>query len=188
MKTIKNKIVALAAMLAIAASAAVAAPKATAQQASGDQPVAQQVRHELLMLPYYGIFDNLAYQVEGSTVTLYGQVTRPVTRSDAEASVKRIKGVAQVVNNIEVLPASSFDDAIRARTVREMWRTAGLYRYTLGTHPSLHIIVRGGHVTLEGVVANKTDKQLAYLAASRVPGVFSVTNNVRAERGESKAY
>jgi hyperosmotically inducible protein len=188
MKTIKNKVAALAAVLALVTSAAVAAPKATGQQASGGQSVAQQVRHELLMLPYYGIFDNLAYKVEGSTVTLYGQVTRPITRSDAEANVKRIKGVERVVNNIEVLPASSFDDAIRARTYREIVRTASLYRYTLGAHPSLHIIVNGGHVTLEGVVANKTDRQLAYLAASRVPGVFSVTNNLRAEREEKKAY
>ena len=186
MNTIKNKLVALAAMLAIATSAAVAAPKATDQ--TGEQPVVEQVRHQLLKLPYYGIFDNLAYKVEGGTVTLYGQVVRPVTRNDAATVVKRIKGVEQVVNNIDVLPASSFDDAIRARTVRELYRTGSLYRYTRGVHPSLHIIVRGGHVTLEGVVATKTDKQLAYLAASRVPGVFSVTNNLRAERGESAAY
>jgi hyperosmotically inducible protein len=186
MNTIKKKIVALAAMLAIATSAAVAAPKATDQ--SGEQPVAEQVRHQLLKLPYSGIFDNLAYQVEGSTVTLYGQVLRPITRSDAASSVKRIKGVERVVNNIEVLPASSFDDGIRARTVREMYRMGSLYRYTRGVHPSLRIIVRGGHVTLEGVVATKTDKQLAYLAASRVPGVFSVTNNLRAERGEKETF
>ena len=186
MNKIRNKVVALAAVLAIAASATVAAARATDQ--GGDQPVVEQVRHQLLKLPYYGIFDNLAYKVEGGTVTLYGQVVQPVTRKDAESSVKRIKGVEQVVNNIEVLPLSSFDNAIRARTLREMYRTGSLYRYTRGVHPSLHIIVSGGHVTLEGVVATKTDKQLAYLAASRVPGVFSVTNNLRAERGESEAF
>lgn len=186
MNKIKNMVVALAAMLAITASATVAAAKATDQ---GDgQTVVEQVRHKLLKLPYYGIFDNLAYKVEGGTVTLYGQVTQPVTRKDAETSVKRIKGVEQVVNQIEVLPLSSFDNAIRARTLREMYRTGSLYRYTRGVRPSLHIIVNGGHVTLEGVVATKTDKQLAYLAASRVPGVFSVTNNLRAERGESEAF
>jgi hyperosmotically inducible protein len=189
MKTVKNRIAALAAMLVIAVSAATAAPKTAAGSEPGDQsPVIKQVRHELLMLPYYGIFDNLAYKVDGSTVTLYGQVVQPVTRKDAEKSVARIKGVERVINNIEVLPLSSFDDAIRARTVREMWRMGALYRYTRGVHPSLHIIVSGGHVTLEGVVSNKTDKQLAYLAASRVPGVFSVTNNLRAERGEDQAY
>ena len=186
---IKNKIVALAAMLAIGVSATVAAPKTTGENGLGEQPqIIKQVRHELLMLPYYGIFDNLAYQVEGNTVTLYGQVMKPITRKDAEVSVARIKGVERVINKIEVLPLSSFDDEIRARTLREMWRTGALYRYTRGVNSSLHIIVRGGHVTLEGVVANKTDKQLAYLAASRVPGVFSVTNNLHAEREENRAY
>ncbi len=184
MNTIKNKIVALAAVMAIAISAATAAPKVTDQFATDEQSVAKQVRHELLMLPYTGLFDNLAYKVEGSTVTLYGQVMQPVTRKDAAARVKRIKGVEQVINNIEVLPASSFDNRIRRGIYREILRTGSLARYTRGTHPSLRIIVRGGHVTLEGVVATKTDKQLAYLAASRVPGSFTVTNNLRAERGE----
>jgi len=188
MNTIKNKLVALAAMVAIAASAAMAAPQTTGQTEASYQQVVKQVRHKLLMLNHTGVFDNLAFKVEGSTVTLYGQVTKPVIRSDAEASVKRIEGVEQVVNNIEVLPLSGFDDSIRARTYREMLRMGALYRYTRGVNPSLRIIVRGGHVTLEGVVANKTDKQLAYIAASRVPGVFSVTNNLRAERGESEAY
>jgi len=186
MNTIKNKIVALAAMIAIATSAAVAAPKLTDQPDSGQKTVVEQVRHELLMLPYSGIFDNLAYKVEGSTVTLYGQVMQPVTRKDAAARVKRIAGVEQVVNNIEVLPASSFDNRLRVGIYRQMLRTGSLYRYTRGTHPSLRIIVRGGHVTLEGVVSTKMDKQLAYLAASRVPGSFTVTNNLRAERGESE--
>jgi hyperosmotically inducible protein len=188
MRTIKHKIVALAAMIAIATSAAVAAPRATDQNATGDQQVSSQVLHQLRKLPYTGIFDNLAYKVEGSTVTLYGQVMQPVTRKDAETVVKRIAGVSQVVNNIEVLPLSSFDNGIRRGIYRELVRTGSLFRYTRGTHPSLRIIVRGGHVALEGVVANKTDKQLAYLAASRVPGVFSVQNNIRAERGEGGAY
>ena len=184
MNTIKNKIVALAAIIAIATSAATAAPKFTDQPDSGEKSVVEQVRHELLMLPYTGLFDNLAYKVEGSTVTLYGQVMRSVTRNDAASRVKRIAGVEQVVNNIEVLPASPYDDRLRAGIYRQILRTTSLYRYTRGTHPSLRIIVKGGHVTLEGVVATKTDKQLAYLAASRVPGSFTVKNNLRAERGE----
>lgn len=188
MRTIKNKIVALAAMIAIATSAAVAAPRATDQNATGDQQVASEVLHQLRKLPHTGLFDNLAYKVEGSTVTLYGQVMRSVTRNDAATVVKRIAGVERVINNIEVLPPSSFDDGIRRSIYRQLLRTASLYRYTRGTQPSLRIIVRGGHVALEGVVANKTDKQLAYLAASRVPGVFSITNNLRAERGESGSY
>lgn len=185
MRTIKNKIVALAAVIAIAASAATAAPRATDQNGSGDRTVASEVLHQLRMLTRTGIFDNLAYKVEGSTVTLYGQVMQPVTRKDAESRVKRIAGVEQVVNNIEVLPLSSFDNGIRRGIYRELLRTGSLYRYTRGTQPSLRIIVRGGHVALEGVVATKTDKQLAYLAASRVPGVFSIENNIRAERGEA---
>lgn len=188
MRTIKNKIVALAAMLAIATSAAVAAPRATDQKEAGDQTVSSQVLHQLRKLPHTGLFDNLAYKVEGSTVTLYGQVMHPVTRKDAATVVKRIAGVEQVVNNIEVLPPSSFDNRIRAGIYRQLVRTGSLYRYTRGTHPSLRIIVRGGHVALEGVVATKTDKQLAYLAASRVPGVFSIKNNIRAERGEGEAF
>ena len=188
MKTIKNRIVALAAMIAIATSAAVAAPRATDQNETGGQQVISEVRHQLRKLPRTGLFDNLAYKVEGSTVTLYGQVMHPVTRNDAASRVKRIAGVEQVVNNIEVLPASSFDDRIRVGIYRQILRTGSLARYTRGVHPSLRIIVRGGHVTLEGVVATKTDKQLAYLAASRVPGSFTVTNNLRAERGESELY
>lgn len=175
-------------MIAIATSAAVAAPRATDQNATGDQQVASEVLHQLRKLPHTGLFDNLAYKVEGSTVTLYGQVMRSVTRNNAAAVVKRIAGVEQVVNNIEVLPPSSFDDGIRRSIYRQFLRTGSLYRYTRGTQPSLRIIVRGGHVALEGVVSNKADKQLAYLAASRVPGVFSITNNIRAERGDKEAF
>ena len=181
MKTMKNKIIAMAAVLAIAASAAVAAPGASNEATPGDQQVVKKVRHELVTLPYYGVFDNLAYKVEGDTVTLYGQVVRPTTRSDAEHRVAKIAGVNHVINNIEVLPLSSFDDSIRLRTYRAVFNTGGLYRYAMGANPSIHIIVDNGHVTLEGVVANKMDSQLAYMAASQVPFTFSVTNNLRVE-------
>ncbi len=185
MKTFKNRIITLAAMLLLVATTIVAAPQGYAKSAD-DARLAKSVRHELLMLPYYGVFDNLAYKVEGDTVTLYGQVVRPSTRSDAERSVKRLPGVARVVNQIEVLPLSGFDDATRVQTYRAVFRTSGLYRYAMGNNPSLHIIVNNGHVTLEGVVANRMDKQLAYMAANSVPGVFSVTNNLRVE-GETEA-
>lgn len=183
MKTIKHKLVAIAVTLAISASAAVAAPN------GGDQQqVIKQVRHELVTLPYYGVFDNLSYKVEGDTVTLFGQVVRPTTRKDAERRVAKVAGVRQVVNNIEVLPLSSFDDSIRARTYRTLFRTGGLYRYAMGANQSVHIVVNRGHVTLEGVVGSEMDKRLAYVAASGVPGVFSVTNNLRTERDEGRAY
>ena len=186
MKTIKSRIIALAAMVAIAASAVVAAPKTTKEQALNSQQIAKKVRKELLTLPYYGVFDNLAYKLEGNTVTLYGQVTRPTTRSDAARRVARIPGVKRVINNIEVLPLSSFDDSIRIRTYRTLFNTGGLYRYAMGANPSIHIIVNRGHVTLEGVVSNRMDSQLAYIAARGVPGVFSVTNNLRVEREEAR--
>jgi hyperosmotically inducible protein len=187
MKSIMKRMLALAATVVIATSAAVAAPK-SGETEQGYQQLAKQVRHELVMLPYFGVFDNLAYQIEGSRVTLYGQVVRPSTRTDAERRVAKIKGVEQVVNRIEVLPLSSFDDSVRYSTFRALARTGGLYRYLMGANPSIHIIVDRGHLTLEGVVSNKADKNLAYVVARGVPGAFSVTNNLRAESGEDGAY
>jgi hyperosmotically inducible protein len=188
MRTFKKRILAIIATLAIAASAAIAAPAGTnGDEGLNQQQIAKKVRKELVTLPYYGVFDNLAYEVDGTTVTLYGQVVQPSTRHDAERRVARIQGVERVVNRIEVLPLSSFDDSIRVRTFRTLARTGGLYRYAMGANPSIHIVVNRGHVTLEGVVSNEGDKNLAYIAARGVPGVFSVTNNLRSER-ETRAY
>ncbi|MDQ1611364.1 MAG: hyperosmotically inducible periplasmic protein [Pyrinomonadaceae bacterium] len=189
MKTFKNSLAAVALFFALAASAAtvvVASPTADSGQNSERQQILKRVRKELVTLPYYGVFDNLAYKVEGDTVTLYGQVVRPSTRSDAGRRVAKIKGVGRVVNNIEVLPLSGFDDSIRAEAYRAIFNTSSLYRYALGSNPSLHIVVNRGHVTLEGVVGNRMDKQLAEFAARAVPGVFSVTNNLIAERDDRK--
>lgn len=188
MKTIMKKMLAFAAMLLIATSAAMAAPKPVDENEKSYQQVSKQVRHELVTLPYFGVFDNLAYKVEGNTVTLYGQVVRPSTRSDAARRVARIKGVERVVNNIEVLPLSRFDDEVRVNTYRALARTGGLYRYLMGTNPSIRIIVNRGQLTLEGVVANEGDKNLANVVAHGVPGAFSVTNNLRTDRGEEEAY
>ena len=178
MSTFKGKMLALVATLAIGASVAVAAPSNTPQD---DARTANKVRKELVTLPYYGMFDNLAYKVEGGTVTLYGQVFDAVTRKDAENRVKRIEGVERVINNIQVLPVSGFDNTIRVRTYRAIARQGGLYRYFMGANPSIHIIVNRGRVTLEGVVSNRMESQLAYMAARQVPGVFEVTNNLRVE-------
>ena len=158
---------------------------AFAQGATNPQ-LSKRVRHELVTLPYYGVFDNLAYSLNGSTVTLYGDVVRPSTRSDAEHRVKRIAGVTRVVNNIKVLPLSRFDDNIRVATYRSIAGMGGLYRYLQGANPSLHIVVENGHVTLEGVVDGSGDRTLAYMAANRVPGVFSVRNNLRIEGAEPR--
>lgn len=152
--------------------------------ATSPQPKSmEKIRKELVTLPYYGVFDNLEYKLEGSTVTLYGQVVNPVTRSGAARRVARLEGVDRVINNIEVLPVSGFDDSIRARAYRSIFRSGSLYRYAMGTNPSIHIIVRNGNVTLEGVVSSRMDSQLAYMAANQVSGVFSVTNNLRVESG-----
>jgi hyperosmotically inducible periplasmic protein len=145
--------------------------------------MADQVRHELVMLPWYGVFDNLEYQIQGSnTVVLQGQVTRPTLKSGAERVVKDIEGVQKVVNNIEVLPLSPNDDRIRLAVFRALYGHTGLDRYAIRAVPPIHIIVNNGKVTLEGVVANESDKNLANVVANGVPGTFGVTNNLRVEK------
>jgi hyperosmotically inducible protein len=134
------------------------------------------------MLPYYGVFDNLAFKVEGDTVHLYGQVTRPTLKSSAERVVKDIEGVEKVNNEIEVLPLSPNDDQIRLATYRAIYGHPSLNRYALQAVPPVHIIVKNGNVTLEGVVATEMDKNIANIQARSVPGVFSVTNNLRVEK------
>lgn len=184
MKRLFTTLTSLAAALALSATLAAAAQ--ARGEVSGQQRVSEKIRKELVTLPFYGVFDNLAYSFDGRTVTLYGQVVRPSTRSDAERRVARIAGVERVVNRIEVLPLSSFDDSIRRRAYRRIFGTAGLYRYAMGANPSVHIVVNRGHVTLEGVVANEGDRRLARIAALQVPGVFSVTNNLRVEGEERR--
>ena len=181
MKTKKNLISQWAINIFAGLLLAIAPAVVHAQRGASDPQLERRVRKELVTLPYYGVFDNLAYQVNGGTVTLYGQVVRPSTRSDAARRVKRLAGVTQVVNNIKVLPLSRFDDNIRRATYRSIARTGGLYRYLQGTNPSLHIVVDNGHVSLEGVVSGSGDRNLAYVAANQVPGVFSVKNNLRVE-------
>ena len=133
------------------------------------------------MLPYYGVFDNLAFRVDNGTVTLFGQVTRPTLKSDAENVVKNVEGVNRVVNNIEVLPVSSMDDRIRLAEYRAIYSQPTLNRYALQAVPPIHIIVKNGHVTLVGVVNNEADKNVAGIQAKGVSGVFSVENNLRVE-------
>jgi hyperosmotically inducible protein len=144
--------------------------------------MARQVRHELLMLPYYGVFDDLAFRVDGSVVTLEGAVTQPVLKSDAGNVVRRVEGVTQVVNEIKVLPLSPMDDQIRRAEFRAIYGDPEIsIRYGHRALLPIHIIVENGHVTLEGVVANRTDKNLINLRANGVPNVFSVTNNLQVE-------
>jgi hyperosmotically inducible protein len=144
------------------------------------QRIEREVRHELVMLPYYSVFDNLAFKVEGYNVTLLGQVIRPTIKSDAEKVVKKIEGVEKVDNRIEVLPLSSGDDRIRLAIYRAIYGSnSPLFRYGHQAVPSIHIIVKNGHVALEGVVDSEGDKILANLKANGVSGVFGVINNLR---------
>jgi hyperosmotically inducible protein len=151
----------------------------------GIDRIVKEVHHELVMLPFYGVFDNLAYKVDpDGTVTLLGQVSRPTLKSDAENAVKRIEGVEKVVNNIEVLPTSINDDRIRRDVYRAIYGNSVLSQYQLRAVPPIHIIVKNGHVALEGVVARAMDKQIAGMQANQVSGVFSVDNNLQVEEGE----
>jgi hyperosmotically inducible protein len=145
----------------------------------GEDRIAREVRHELVTLPYYSVFDDLAYKVEGDSVTLYGAVTRPTLKSDAEKAVKKIEGVEKVVNNIEVLPLSPNDDQIRRAVYRAIYSQPGLDMYSLRAVPTIHIIVKNGNVTLTGAVANEGDKNRANIAANGVSGVFSVKNDIQ---------
>jgi hyperosmotically inducible protein len=146
---------------------------------ASEQRITREVRHELVMLPYYSIFDDLEYSVNGGTVTLLGAVNNPTLKKDAENAVKRVEGVTTVNNEIKVLPPSPQDDRIRRQVARAIYSQDGLYRYSMGAVPSIHIIVDGGHVTLKGVVDNQGDDTMAKMAANQVPGVFSVKDDLQ---------
>jgi len=149
------------------------------QATNTPKPLPERVRHELAMLPYYNVFDDLGFRVDGSTVTLYGDVTNPVLKSDAARAVQHVEGVQQVVNSINVLPLSPMDWSIRRAEYRAIFGYSSMYRYAMGAMPSIHIIVSNGHVKLEGVVNNQGDKNIAGIRANGVPGVFSVENNLQ---------
>ncbi len=195
MQTIRrcSTVVFLVVICAVAAvgSQQSAAPAAQSAQVQNSEPannslspeaqdkLVREVRHELIMLPYYGVFDNLSFQINGRTVTLLGQVVNPVVKSDAGNVVKRIEGVDNVVNNIEVLPPSPMDERIRRAVFHSIYSYGPLLRYANMSVPPIHIIVKGGRVTLEGVVDSEGDKNLAGIRANQVPGTFQVTNNLR---------
>ena len=148
--------------------------------------LAEEVRHQLVLLPYYGVFDNLAYEIKDiDTVVLTGQVTRPTLKSDAENVVRNIEGVGKLENQIEVLPLSPNDDRIRIATYVDIYSRPGLDRYAWRAVPPIHIIVKNGNVTLMGVVATEADKNLAGMMANGVSGVFKVTSDLRVEKAVS---
>ncbi len=189
----KKSLFAVLALPLIFSMAALASPALQDNQPAGAlnqksiDRIYKEVHHELVMLPFYGVFDNLAYKVDSDgTVTLLGQVVLPTLKADAENVVKRIEGVEKVVNNIEVLPTSPNDDRIRRDAYRAIYGNSVLSQYQLRAVPPIHIIVKTGHITLEGAVALQMDKQVAGMQANGVHGAFSVTNNLVVEEQEKK--
>jgi hyperosmotically inducible periplasmic protein len=148
-----------------------------------EQWLTREVGHELNLLPWLTVFDNLQYQVNGSEVTLLGQVVNPVIKDDAQTAVKGIEGVTKINNNIEVLPVSPMDAQIRRAEFHAIYGAPQLQRYGMGTMPSIHIIVANGHVTLLGYVDNQSDKNVAEIRAKSVPNVFSVADNLQVRGG-----
>lgn len=149
----------------------------------GGEPITKAVSHELKMIPYVNVFDYLAFTVDDNTVTLTGDVTNPVIKSEAANVVKKIEGVEQVNNQIQVLPPSPMDEGLRFRLFRTIYGFPSLQRYGVGVNKSIRIIVENGHVTLMGVVDNQADKNIAGIRASGVPGIFSVDNQLQVVKG-----
>ena len=183
MKSVFRLIVAVSVALVTGASAVALPdnPDQHMQISTTQDRIVREVRHELLMLPQFSIFDNLSYRIEDNTVTLLGQVRNAILKDEAQAVVKEIEGVQQVNNQIEILPASFNDDRIRRQVARAVFRQPRLFEYSTEPVPSIHIIVKNGHVNLEGVVSNQGDKDVAGIQANGVPGVFSVQNNLQVE-------
>jgi len=175
----KRRLLPTAVAILLVASCSLLAQQTPPPSNRSTERITREVRHELLMLPYLGVFDNIAYKVDGSTVTLIGQVTRPTLKSDSENVVKKIEGVEKVDNQIEVLPPSPMDDQIRLRLYRAIYGFPSLQKYALGVQQPIRIIVKGGNVTLEGVVDSEADKNTAGIRAKSVSGVFGVTNNLQ---------
>jgi hyperosmotically inducible periplasmic protein len=158
-----------------------ALPLLPAQTPTSRDRLVRQIRHELVMLPFYSVFDWMTYSVDGYNVKLMGQVTRPTLKSDAGNIIKQLEGVERVDNEIEVLPLSPQDDRIRLAVFRSIYSFPALNRYALQAVPPIHIIVKNGNVTLKGVVATNAEKNIANIRANTVSGVFSVTNDLMAE-------
>lgn len=151
--------------------------------ARGIDAIDKQVGHELNMLSYVNVFDYMTFAVDANgTVTLAGEVTNPVLKSDAGNVVKRIEGVEHVNNQIQVLPVSFMDNGLRVRLYRTIYGYPGLQKYGVGSNKSIRIIVANGHVTLKGVVNNEMDRNIAGIRANGIPGIFSVDNQLRVVR------
>jgi osmotically-inducible protein OsmY len=156
-----------------------AAREAAGKSTKAAKNLEQRVRSALLKLPYYGVFDHLAFQVNGDQVRLTGEASWPVLKTDAERAVRNVEGVGVVTSDIKVLPVSVHDNRVRLATYWAIYGQPTLARYRINPHPPIRIIVENGHVTLKGMVGNDLDRTIAYMQANSVPGVFSVTNNLQ---------
>ena len=168
-------------MLGLAQVGVASIPEATTPSPSSQQTkdLTDRVQHSLLMLPYYGVFDELSFRVEGDTVTLMGEVRQPILKSDAEGAVRRIVGVANVVNNIEVLPLSHMDDSLRLMTYRAIFSRPGFEKYRIQANKPIRIIVKNGNIKLVGMVGSQFDKTMAGMDAMNIPFAFSVANDLK---------
>jgi BON domain len=160
-----------------------ASVKSADRDARAKRMLIAALRHELLTLPYYDVFDWLDAEIyPDGKVVLRGEVVRPTTKSDADARVRRIESVTGVTNEIKVLPLFASDEALRVALYRAIYNwNSPLFRYGMRAMPPIHIIVENGRATLKGVVASQTDSQLAYTYARQVPGLFDVRNELRIE-------
>jgi len=183
----KERVLLMLAMMFVGVLVIGLAPRTMPGRSNSQTPtrahIVREVRHELVMLPYYGVFDWLQYEVrDDNTVVLRGQVVRPTTKSDAEHRVRDIEGVSRVVNEIEVLPPSPSDERLRVALYRSLYSfDSPLFRYATQSVPPIHIIVDRGRATLKGVVDSKADSNLAYIRARGVPGLFDVKNELEVE-------
>jgi osmotically-inducible protein OsmY len=150
------------------------------------QSIERKVSKQLIRLPYYGVFDFISFQVSGDTVTLNGKVAQARNKKDAERAIKDINGVKQVVNKIEILPPSPFDNSIRTRLLKTIVQHGGLFRYLQEPNPSVRLIVEDGRITLEGYVATRGDFNLMNILANGVNNVFSVKNNLVVEKESAR--
>ena len=165
-------------LLVFSASLLKASPQVQEQVSQPAVTQEAEVRNAIVMALHYGVFDSIAFTLDGNDVTLLGQVLLPITKEEISSRIAKLAGMGKVTNNIEILPLSRRDDALRLQVYRRLFGTSDLYRYALSPNPSIHIIVKDGRVTLEGVVSNEGDSRIAYAAARKVNGVFSVTNNL----------
>ncbi len=178
----------LMAALLLVAGVASASTKGSAGMPQTDEGIAKAIRHEILMYPYYTIWDDVNFQVAGGQVELEGAVNQPYKKDDIQRLVSKVPGVISVTNELKVLPLSNMDDRLRLQVARAIYRDPALTRYAIQAIPPIHIIVENGHVTLTGTVSTEMEKQIAGLRASGVGLAFGpVVNNLQVEHPSSKS-